>query len=109
MARRDGNAPESAYKALSRALDGLAGQVEPHACKSGVGASVALPAGGMVSVEVTGPRFREEARALARALAGTAGEDEAYRQGWADCAALALKEARGMAGAMEELDERGRL
>lgn len=109
MARRDGKAPESAYKALSRALEGLAGQVEPPWRSDGVCASVALPAGGMVTVEVTGPRFREEALALARALAGTAGEDEAYRRGWRDCAALALKEAHDMVDAIEELDERGRL
>lgn len=108
MGKQRGTAPESAYKALSRAIEGLAGQVEPRACSSGVCASVALPAGGMVTVEVTGPRFRDEARALARALAGTAGEGEAYRRGWRDCAALALAEARDMAGAIEELDERGR-
>ena len=108
MARQGMKAPESAYRALSRAIEGLAGQVEPPWRSDGVCASVALPAGGLLTVEVTGPRFREEARALAKALAGDGTRDEAYRQGWRDCAALALAEARDMAGAMEELDERGR-
>lgn len=107
MARRDGRAPQSAYKALSRALEGLAGRVEPPWRSDGVSASVALPAGGMLTVEVTGPRFRDEARSLAKALAGGVAADEAYRRGWHDCAALALAEARDMADAMEEPDERG--
>ena len=107
MKATDGTAPESAYRALSRAIERLAGHEVPQGWKNAVSASVALPGGGTLAVEVSGPRFREEALALARVLGGTDREAEAYRRGWRDCAALALKETRDSLDAIEELDERG--
>lgn len=96
---------DGAYDALSRELERLAGQTPEDSM--GVGTSVGLPGGGEIFVELTGPGFREEALALARAL-GHDAEADAYRRGWRDCAALALAEARDMVGAIEKLGERGR-